>query len=460
MKKLSLLLSLLLFLSPSTAFANSAQMYFQGISSTGTLVAGTDSPLIVEHEQLTFDLQEFPKEYYAEKAEYLAYPGKVTAMYQFYNPAAYDVTVQLAFPFGQTPDYGYSYDKETELEVFAADAEKYDILVDDMPIAKTIRHTLLYRGDTFQLEKDLSRLQENAQTDAFWQPDLPVTKYVWQIDGIDESEFQAARLGFRWKGDAAERKLLLLEQAGGNNGEEEIAVTRWVENGDVIELYVFGEPLEGELDWFTENGAEDTPFDYTLTFLREESMTYDAYVFAEYAESSGISRQDWYNAMTQHMKISEWDFGILAAFEHGTSLSAGDFLRWYEYEITVPAGGRIRNTVTAPMYPSVDVSYEPPIYKYTYLLSPAKTWAEFQGLFVEINTPYFLQESSGAFSFEKMDNGYACYLERLPEGELQFTLSAAEKAKNTRPAIFLPSIVPLTIGGLLLLAGVVYKIRK
>lgn len=459
MKKCCILLSVLLSFCPTTAFANSAQMYFQGVSPTGTLINGSGSPLVVEHEQLTFDLQEFPKEYYTDAVAYLDYTGKVTAAYSLYNPTDYDVTVQLAFPFGQTPDYGYSYDHTTEAEVFAADAEKYDILLDDVPIAKEIRHTLLYRGDTFLLEKDLPLLTTDAE-DAFWQADTPVTKYVWQIDGIDESEFQAARLGFRWHGDAAERKLLLMEQAGGSNSKEELAVTRWVKNGDVIELYVFGKPLEGELDWFSENGAEDTPFAYTLTFLREESMTYAEYVFAEYPETAGISQQDWYNAMTQHLKTCEWDFGILGTFEHGSSLSLGDFLWWYTYEITVPAGERTIHTVTAPMYPSMDLSYDPPIYKYTYLLSPAKTWADFAGVFVELNTPYFLQDSSKAFPFEKMDNGYAYYLEGLPEGELQFTLSTAENAKSTRHVPFLPVAVPLGIGGLLLFAGILYKYKR
>ena len=297
MKKLcSVLLSAFMLFSPVTALANSAQTHFQGISPSGAVVTGEQSPLIVEQERLTFDLQEFPLEYYSDLEEYLAYTGRVTAEYTFHNPADYDVTVKLAFPFGQTPDYGYSYNHETEQQVYAADGEKYDVMVDGVPIEKTVRHTLFYRGEDFELEKDLPRLADGYTEDAFWKFDTPVTKYTYIIDGIDE-EFDAARLGFRWSGDGEKTKLMLVKQCGGEDAEEYVAVTRWVKNGDTIELYVFGEPLEQELEWFSENGAEETPFAYTLTLEGTETMTFREFAMAEYTEDSSILPSDWYNAM-------------------------------------------------------------------------------------------------------------------------------------------------------------------
>lgn len=428
MKKLcSVVLSALLLFRPAIALANSAQTYFRGISPTGAMITGEQSPLVVEQERLTFDLQEFPLDWYDDLEEYLAYTGRVTAEYTFHNPADYDVTVQLAFPFGQTPDYGYSYNHETEQQVYAADGEKYDVTVDGEPIEKTVRHTLFYRGEDFELEKDLPRLADGYAEDVFWKFDTPVTKYTYTIDGIDE-EFSAARLGFQWSGNGEKTKLLLEEQCGGEIAEDFIAVTRWVENGDTIELVVFGEPLEQGLEWFSENGAEDTPFDYTLTLEGTETMTFRDFAMAEYQKESGILPADWYNAMVAHLNNSEWGFGILGNFDYEGTDIADDFLRWYEYEITVPAGGTVVNTVTAPMYPSADLDYEPPLYEYTYLLSPAKTWAEFGRLDIVVNTPYYMTES-GLEGFAKTEQGYALSLEGLPEGELEFTLSAGEKPK-------------------------------
>ena len=424
MKKwISLTLSTLFILQPAAAFANSAQTYFQGISPTGTMVIGEQSPIVVEQEQLTFDLQEFPLEHYAEEEAYLAYSGKVTAEYTFHNPADYDIRAKLAFPFGQTPDYGYSFNPDTDQRVYAPDGEKYDVLVDGEPIESTVRHTLFYRGEEFQLEKDLPNLIDGYMEDDFFHFDLPVTKYTWEISGIDET-FDAARLGFRWSGDETERKLLLMDQSGGENKEDKIAVTRWVENGDSIELYVFGKPLEEEPEWFSENGSENTPFDYELTFLGEETATYEEFVFADWEENAMVLRHDWYNAVTQNLKNCEWEYGILNSLEYAGQFLADDLLRWYEYEIFIPAGGTITNTVTAPIYPDLNTRYEPPIYTYSYLLSPAKTWAEFGKLDIVVHTPYYMTESGGDFSFEKTETGYQVSYDGLPDGELEFTLSA------------------------------------
>lgn len=459
MKKwISLTLSTLLLLSPVTAYANSAQTYFEGISATGTMAEGEQSPIIVEKELLTFDLEEFPLDYYREEAEYLAYGGKVTAEYTFHNPADYDIRVKLAFPFGQTPDYGYYINPDTDKRVYAPDGEKYDVLVDGEPIESTVRHTLFYRGEEFELEKDLPKLIDGYMEDDFWHFDLPVTKYIWEISGIDEEEFQAARLGFWWDGEETERKLMLLDQAGGENKEDKIAVTRWVENGDIIEVYVFGKPLEGELEWFSENGAENTPFDYTLTPISTETATYEEFVFADWEENSTVLRHDWYNAVTQNLKNCEWEFGVMGSFEYGNGLPFDALLRWYEYEITIPAGGTITNTVTAPMYPDLNVRYEPPIYMYTYLLSPAQTWAAFGKLDIVVNTPYYMTESSGDFSFVKMEKGYQLSLDGLPEGELEFTLSEAAKPKA--PSRHMNALEAGCIAGVVSLVTIVWLKRK
>ena len=87
------------------ASANSAQTQWQGVDSAGAIVRDGGSPIIVEKELLTFDIQEFPDNYYSDLDSYLAYSGKVTAEYTFFNPADYTVTATLLFPFGCEPTY-------------------------------------------------------------------------------------------------------------------------------------------------------------------------------------------------------------------------------------------------------------------------------------------------------------------------------------------------------------------
>ena len=94
--------------------ANSAQSYWKGTDATGAIVTDNDCPIVVEHERLTFGVQDFPEPHYTSAEAFLAYPGKVTAEYSFYNPADYSVTATLRFPFGVLPDYAVTYDESKQ----------------------------------------------------------------------------------------------------------------------------------------------------------------------------------------------------------------------------------------------------------------------------------------------------------------------------------------------------------
>ena len=102
------------------------------------------------------------------------------------------------------------------------------------------------------------------------------------------------------------------------------------------------------------------------------------------------------------------------------------------------------NTVTAPLYPAIDAGYTPSIYTYTYLLSPAKTWAQFGELKIVVNTQYYMTESNQG-SFSETKKGYELTLSGLPEKELIFTLSESEHPR--------PPKLPLLFKSVFLFAG-------
>ena len=79
-------------------------------------------------------------------------------------------------------------------------------------------------------------------------------------------------------------------------------------------------------------------------------------------------------------------------------------MRWYEYTLTLEPGQTLTNTVIAPLYPAIDAGYTPSIYTYTYLLSPAKTWAQFGELKIVVNTPYYMTENNQG-SFLRTEKG-------------------------------------------------------
>lgn len=178
------------FIQPT--HANSAQRHWSGTDSSGALVKDKNCPLEVDKELLTFDVQEFPKNYYNSSEEFLAYTGKVTAEYTFRNPADYAVTATLVFPFGNLPHYGeYIYDSPTDKYIVVSDTEKYGVKVNGEPIDVAVRHTLKARGTPFSLDEDMPKLTDGYITDSFFRPDLPVWVRQYSVEGVNP-ENQAA----------------------------------------------------------------------------------------------------------------------------------------------------------------------------------------------------------------------------------------------------------------------------
>lgn len=427
---------LLLQLTALPGLANSAQMYWEGTTATGAIITNEDCPIVVEHENLTFDVAAFPEQYYYNDVNaFLAYEGKVTAEYTFYNPSAYTVDAVLVFPFGTVPDYGIIRDSETDELIWTSDTDKYDITIDGTPIEKQLRHTFSHYGAQFSLEEDLPRLHDSFMEDDFYRPDLPVTQYSFAAKNVDTETYDAATAAFLFSGDRNKTRLFMENQSGGSNTGEGQQLSTWIQEEPFV-LNVIGEPLSQPPEWkFYETGACEKEIEGTMELVDTKEITFRDLVLSEYPEDSAVLEHDWYNAIVESMKRYEWD-GVISGAEVRFDIS-DQLMRWYEYTITVEPGEKIVNQVTAPVYPSIDNSYEvtdstydPAKYTYTYLLSPAQTWKEFGSLDIVINTPFTLTESTPG-GFEETDTGYTASFSSLPKEELTFTLQEKPQEEET-----------------------------
>lgn len=438
----SLLLSMTSWIHPVSA--NSAQQTWYGVDATGAIVMNGNSPIVVEQEILTLDIQEFPKNYYSSIDEFLNYSGKVSAEYTFYNPSEYQVTMKLAFPFGTEPAYMDFYDYENEVMYHNVDTEKYGITVDGQVIEPTLRYTFNQFRENFNLEEDLPKLMDSYVQDEFFYPGLPVSKYTFEISGVDLEAYPAANVAFDYDGGNGATKLYFVNQSGYHTQKDgDGRISAWVETGDELVIYVLGEDFEEFPTWsfYRNGGVEDHEvIDGTVSFIGKETFTFEDMVFAIWKEEYGVSRNDWYNAMVEQMNYygGASNFAMLD-FNYRAEDLLPNLMRWYVYELTLTPNSRVVNTVTAPIYPSIDASYEPPVYEYTYLLSPASTYSDFANLDIIVHTPFHLIKSE-LDGFEKGEHGYVLHLEELPEGELIFTLSSEEKPSRKRPALgyFMP----------------------
>lgn len=450
---LSIVLLLMISLLVVPASANSAQSYWTGTDSTGAIITDEGCPIIVEHELLTFDIGQFPDQHYLEVSAYLAYSGSVTAEYTFYNPADYAVNATLVFPFGAIPDYGYIRDMETDEMVWYSDTEKYDITIGGETIDRTLRHTLLFGGAQFELEGDMAKLHDSYMDDPFYSPDMPVTRYTYMPSDVDVETYNAANAAFVLSADPTKTKVLMENQNGGRLLDDAVQLEGWVDLDEPFVVNVIGEPLEQMPDWkFYKNGACEDEIDGVMTLVNTEITTLKDFVLSEYNEDTDVLAHDWYNAIITSMNYFEWEYGAIQSSE--VSFDVSDrLMRWYEYEITIGPGERIVNTVAAPIYPSIDSDYEPPVYEYTYLLSPAQTWAEFGTLDIVVNTPFYMTVS-GPEGFEWTNPGYELHLDGLPDGELTFTLCTEQEPVVPSYNSYFPTEIIL-IGAAVLIAIIV-----
>lgn len=426
--------AMLLGAGASPVFANSAQTSWRGVDSTGSYVTDENCPIVVEQELLTFDLAQFPDNYYEDAESFLNYQGSVTAQYTFHNPSDYTVTATLAFPFGGYPGYGYEgYDEQSEMFLFADDTAKYTITADGVEIEKTLHHTLFNRWDQFDPERDPERLRDGFTDDPFYSPDLPVTLYTFTLSDFDDEAWTAANVAIDLPAFDGKTRYLLVEQSGGGSlpdGGGRASV--WAENGMDIHLYVIGEDSAQLPEWqFYQNGGtrDGEEIEGTVTLSETEMMTFQDLALSEYNPTGTISESDWYNAIvTLFNEHSDHKFSFIQLAEMTTNdllNISSQLMRWYVYELTLEPGQTLVNTVEAPMYPSINQRDDPAVYGYTYLLSPAQTWAEFGDLEIVINTPYYLTAST-LEGLEKTETGYSLSLDGLPEGDLIFSLSTEQ----------------------------------
>ena len=404
------------------ASANSRAQVWRGTDANGVVFRDGDVPIQVESELLTFDLPTLPYVKYRDAESFLAYDSKVTAEYTFYNPTDMTITATLLFPFGTRPEYAYYSQK------YAADElDIHGVYVNGEKINADVRYTD-YSSLHFNTDEQLATLSDEFIVDDFYTPDLTVTKYSYEIVG---QKSKSAYFNIEVASLGKDRVIVLKNgRLGGHikdNGNFSMSDSSADENEKLtVFFYVLGRPLTTPPDagWYERNGtAPDTKTDGKFTYLGTESSTLRDLIFNEYDAACGVSEVDWYNACIANIKSKEEVQGTTRAV---SAVYFGSLMRWYEYEITLQPGEKIKNTVTAPMYPQIEAWDQPYEYNYTYLLSPASGWADFGRLDIVINTPYEMSETN-LEGFEKTENGYRLTRDGLPTDEngyidLHFTL--------------------------------------
>ena len=404
-----------------TAHANSAPPYWEGTTSTGAIVTGEQCPIEVERELLTLNIPALPQNSYSSQEEFEEYLASVTAEYTFYNPTDMDVEMDLAFPFGSRPRYAYAgYDAESGESEYFDDTARYQITADGEAVEREVRYT--YQPYSFDVESMYLISDEKREND-FFTPDLSVTRYTYTVDyprGVDDGTAE-----FVFKFDPARTRILCQSYRAFNTGEDgEVHLFLYAHKqyNATFGFTVAGEAPEEITSRVIKSGAGYWTDAATLPGAAVREVSTEETTLGEYVESArpeGIGEVDFYNGyldwLSTYIKSSYYgSVGLYGAEPEG--LRMDDFMRWYTYSLKIPAGQRLVNSVTAPLYPTIDYQ----ACEYEYLLSPAKKWAAFGELEIVINTDLEIYASS--LEFTQTEGGYTLYCEGLPDGELTFTI--------------------------------------
>ena len=374
MRRVSCIFALILLLPALLlpAGANSEPTKWEGTPASEILVVDGDSPITVSSERLTFDV--VGKDSYSLTA-------RVTAAYQMENPTDEALAVQMAFPMEEVPaDFN-----PAGVSITANGAE--------VPFRLNFGETIY---------------KEYAPT--VFDPEMTGTVYTFLPDGKEDDPWLTIEIH-----DDMEQKIFVNDLYSGSYSSTDSYYTFGLDAEEGITVFAF----DGSLDYTVRGG-------YTLTETED--------TFAHYFQS-WLGAQSYAGQYDGHWEdlVAQKYMGLNQLWTDCPVVASG----WLEQY------GRSRQTITlvytvdfpARSGQEVVVSYLSRSdglregtadwqHTFTYLLSPARHWADFGALDITVNAneefPYVIDstvplESSG-------EQTYTARLDGLPNGDLRFTL--------------------------------------
>lgn len=411
------------------ASASRAPMYLNGVAFAGAVLA-EESPVEMEREELVFSLPDFPQAQYESEEEFARYASRISANYTLYNPTGEDIALRLFFPFG-SPDYAFHYGSVAGEYVKYENISAYQITADGEQVGHTVRYTC---GSSMRYSETAVRQPSDGyREDAFFSPGLSVTEYRYRVSLSSGSEDALLRLTYEM--NAGKTRLLCPNLWGRQIENGKTAVELSPENGgvfpkdgDTAVVYVLGRDRTPSALEAVVYGDLEKKIEADVSLLSSRTLTLGELIEDARLKDGEISQTDWYNIAVDRMNAQNGEEGVLDV--ELRSLTDYGVMRWWEYELNVPAGGRVVNGITAPIYPTADEwRSKGTRYRYQCLLSPAQEWADFKRLDVRIVTEFPLKRAS--FEFAETEDGYAYSCNYLPSGELSFEIYDGEETSES-----------------------------
>lgn len=368
--------------------------FLRGADGVGAVLATSCEELKVEQESITFDLRGAGKDDY----------GSAVAEYVLANRGEEDVCVTMLLPFGRAPEYG----RRTDAYLVSANGEE---------VTCRLRHSYAGEGE-FSLS-DVKRLSDIKRIDAFYTPELNVTEYVFEVNIPGEGNIGGFEVFYLCNPNRTKIAFSEPVHTGVKNGWAK-AYLSLPAGKHTLSMYAFGDPpAKYAADLYEEGKGMAQMSDRIAQTVKE-------YRFSEFAlrdyTAGEIAETDYYNAYVDMLNDCAGEYALSSSLARFGQESC---MAWYEYTLTVPSGERVSNKVTTPLYPSVSNKNGGCRYDYAYRLSLLYCFGDCERLSINVLTEDKL--TSPSFPFEKAEGGYTYACDFLPQGELAFVVSDADR---------------------------------
>lgn len=385
-----------------------------GSVAGGIFVADGQSELAIEQAELVFDLSELLRDSYTDAQELLAYSAQVSATYTLYNPTNHTVTEQLA-----TPISPYPY--PSEQVPAGTDIEKFSVTINGTRITPQLRYAFTVGtgyyastegrpiSDVHMPDFGLTYLSDTLLSRPVLVPDAPVYVYTYHAE-VDEGEEE--HLFYARADIYADPQSCALFTSwytyDGNISENTIKVSRNVYISEDFTLCSVGQPLD-TVEWRSETfKGEAVRASVVQTSVIE--MTLYEYVMQGYDAQSGVTEQDYFNAFLAYTQKYQREESPVINLGEDSPLPAHNLQPWQLFSVELAPGERMSVTVTAPLYPSLNNRYNPPVYIYAFAMAQKEEWSAYGRTRMHLITEHYLSKQQRPMpkydSYIETEDGY------------------------------------------------------
>jgi hypothetical protein len=448
--------------------ANSGPIYWQGYPSSEILAVDENCPIEVESEKLYFDLS-------GGSANSHTISGEVTAAYEMVNPTDKALSVQMAFPFVSSLNALSKDDIAVTADGTALPYELYiGAAVNDFQQQEN--------GTAFAFDDIVSNISNSPYKASHFSGDETGRLYTLEVTPASE---QRINLAVEFKFDSTETKVLTSGFNRYERNDSSVRIAAWCYKPEKLEILVLGDDIDYDITAYTDGELKERTDLYTCQ-ASAEKIKLDAYLMdriEEYKreiaaqtetrqpEPINIAKTQLYNLYASALdKIftAHEGYGMFSDL-----LEQDHFARILTivYSVDFKANSKRKVSVGCRATGTMDRRRTPsPVYTFSYILNPAKNWAGFKNIDIEIITPKeapYIVNSSIELKEENAGR-YTASLDSLPDSDFVFSIyedrkiTASIKAYSSIRYIFV-YFAPIAAGGILIaavLTAIIVLVRR